>query len=144
MKPTIKLTTYFNPVTANDKGFENALVTKLSRIVSETKSLMSGHVISGNLRASMMWRTNQSEGGFDSNKGENPITPKPKKMTGYAGANVSYFVYEEYGTKYRPAHPNFRAAIALVNGMDKELVIQKINESMAAENFKGSAKVKWF
>ena len=64
-------------------------------------------------------------------------------MTGYAGANVDYFIYEEYGTRYRPAHPNFRAAIALVQGTSREIVVSKLNEAMAAENFKGSAKVKW-
>lgn len=144
MKPTIKLTTYFNPVIANDKGFEEALATQLSKIVTETKSNMSGHVISGNLRASMMWRTSEMQGGFSPGKDRKEITPNPKKMTGYAGANVEYFIYEEYGTRYRPAHPMFRAAIALVNGMSKDIVEQKIKESMAKENFKGSAKVKWY
>lgn len=147
MKPTIKLTTYFNPVIANDKGFEQALITQLSKIVAETKSLMSGHVSpknGGNLRASQMWRTSEAQGGFDSGKGEKEITARPQKMTGYAGANVDYFIYEEYGTRYRPAHPNFRAAIAITQGESKDIVIRKLNESMAAANFKGSAKVKWF
>lgn len=88
-----------------------------------------------------MWRTSKAQGGLTEGK---EITARPDNMTGYAGANVDYFIYEEYGTRYRPAHPNFRAAIALVNGMSKDIVEQKIKESMAKENFKGSAKVKWF
>lgn len=142
MKPTIKQVTYFDPIHANAEGFEKALVTKLSKLASESKAMT--HVDSGNLRNSIMWRTTRSEGGLKKDKENDSLEYQPKKMQGVCGGHTYYFVYEEFGTRYRPAHPMFRAAIALVNGMDKALVIDKINESMAAENYKGSAKVKFF
>jgi phage gpG-like protein len=55
-------------------------------------------VQTGNLRGSLTWRTNKSDGGFDGgNRSGTMITEPMDDYTVYVGTNVEYAEYVEYG-----------------------------------------------
>ena len=59
----------------------------------------------GFLRSSITYKTMLSNGG-----GKVPLTVNPKKGIGFVGSNVSYALYQEFGTKNMSANAFLRPA----------------------------------
>ena len=98
---------------------EKAALKLAAKTTAQAKSLLSGHVVTGRLRNSIMYRSSIAEGGFNTSGGEkadNKITVKPAKYTAYVGTNLFYAPYQEFGTRRMAPHPFLRPAILWASG----------------------------
>jgi HK97 gp10 family phage protein len=139
-----------NPDTVNkvfDELNHKTVLTIAIKIAARAKALAP--VAKGRLRNSLMWRVGHEEGGFNDSSGETAnkqITVHPTKDSeGYVGSNLSYAIYQEFGTRKMAPQPFFRPAVALVmteqtkaeikKMIDDEHILGKLEEGKIRESF---------
>ena len=129
---------------ASDVALDKTILKTVIQVANQAKRLCP--VDLGQLRNSIMWKTQNREGGLNDSGGEaaeNEITDVPKKAEGYVGANLLHAIYQEFGTRNMPAQPYLRIAIDIVvNGASYETAIKKVViEEMKKEYSKGVRKI---
>ena len=102
-------------------GTEKALLETAIKVTSQAKQLTP--VDTGQLRNSLMWKTEQTDGG---NTGGPKLTEPVKGVSVIDGTAVEHGVYQEYGTRKMAAQPFLRTAIDIVtNGVTAERAAAK-------------------
>lgn len=135
MSSSVSITRNGNPAKGGEEGALKAVIETCNIIINNAKALAP--VNRGRLRNSLMYRVNSGtigEEGFNNGGGERAndrekvsLTPV-KKATGFAGTNVFYGVYQEFGTRHHAPQPYLRPAGAIARGQSTTEVIKKIQQ----------------
>lgn len=108
-KPVIK--SFVNIAqSAVKQGTKNSIIETAVSVTAQAKSLTP--VDTGQLKGSIMWKTNRTEGGHT--EGDKlSITPK-SDLSAVVGTAVEHGVYQEFGTRNMDAQPYLRPAVSIV------------------------------
>lgn len=125
----VTIINFGDPVSGAERGTKEGLIELASRVTSQSKALTP--VDKGQLRNGGMWALNSGEeGGFNDKPGvqaEKKIVIPFKKNTAFAGSNVEYDPYVEFGTRNRAPQPHWRPAMAIVvKGQNAKEILAKI------------------
>ncbi len=113
-----------------------ALVTAQAKVLAPVNKQPG---MGGQLRNSIMWKTNRDSGGFNDGSGDvaqEEISVLPKPDEAYVGVNLNYAIYQEFGTRYMAPNPYLRPAIAIILGGKAKNIMKRINE----ERMRGALK----
>ncbi len=110
-------------IKAVEAGSEASVLITVSRISDQAKELLSGHVVTGLLKGSIMWKTSKANGGLtDGSKLSEPVTG----LSAIVGTATEYGVYGEFGTRFMNAFPFLRPAVSMiVNSTSYAIAIKK-------------------
>ena len=128
----------------SDSGIDLAILKTIIQVANQAKRLAP--VGLGQLRNSIMWKTDDEDGGLNDGDGEQALTPlsvSPREHEGYVGANLLHAIYQEFGTRNMSAQPYLRIAIDIViNNASYDTAIAKVvAEEMQKEMSKGVRKI---
>ena len=123
-----------------DLSVDDGIVEALNNIVNTAKSLAPGPD-TGLDRNSFQWQYKNKSGGLNQDGGEKaePAT-FPNDGAGYAGTNVEYDIYQEFGTKKMPAQPHWRPAAQIAAGKDSKKILEALNKRYETEVSKIKAR----
>lgn len=94
----------------------------------------------GQLKNSIMYKTRETDGGFNEAGGEqlapenHRLEVNPSGIEGYVGTNSDHW-YPEFETRYRPANPFLRPAFDLFKGASAQEVAKKWGPEEMARQF---------
>ena len=137
----VTLTLYGDAAKAAELGEAKARLILAMQICAETKKQLKTVTRTGLLANSYMWKVPGQFGGWNDQAGKQSIqqlTYSPKSNEAYVGANVSYALYREMGTRHMAPFPAFRAAIAVWAG---QKALATIAKAMQEEIEKGVLKL---
>lgn len=129
-----------------DTSTEAGILKTCILVAAQAKALQVPDT--GRLRNSIMYKTQKTEGGLNDSAGEKSdksLSIKAKNLEGYVGSALEYSIYEEFGTRYRPAKPYLRPAIQLVvKGAGVNEVTSAIKREFEAGPIKKNKKLEKF
>ena len=134
---TIKL--YGDPIKVIGEANEKGLIELLVNTTAQAKNLAP--VDQGELKNSIMWKTENEKGGFNDGGGQQsskPLTGEAEKDTGYIGTNVDHSTYQEFGTRNQVPQPFLRPAISIeAKGQSVNKVLKDIDRAVQNSLKKG-------
>lgn len=114
------------PFLGVEKGNQDSLLKTAIKVSNQAKILAPTD--KGQLRNSVMYRTEKIDGGFNNSGGKkapNELQVKAKKGEAYVGSNLDYATYQEYGTRKMNAQPFLRPAVDIVKLDDVVPIMRK-------------------
>ena len=134
---SVTITTFGDIPKAIQDGSDAAILELVQNVVTQAKRICPFDT--GQLRNSIM---GQVKGGSYGHQGGPTLSERPKEGEGYVGTAVAHGIYNEFGTRYMPAQPYLRPAIAVeANGQKAASVIKELQlEAVKAGMKKGPRK----
>jgi len=129
-----------------EEGLKKAILETAIKV--HANAVPNAPADTGALRNSIMWSTPwDGDGGFNTQpKDKAPNSAKleirPQGLEGIVGTNLSYAVYQEFGTRYQKAQPFLRPAGMAVRGASAAEIGKKYGREAKEEEFKQRKKTQ--
>jgi len=119
------------------RGLNGSILETLIKVHAQAVALSPSDL--GQLRNSLMVKTNETEKGFNSADdtpapSEHKLSVKPKNGEGFVGTNSDHW-YPEFGTRLQVAQPFLRPAGELAKGSSVKSVVSKYCQKAMLEEF---------
>jgi len=133
---SVEIIKFGNIPEAVQEGSGKAILELVTRVTAQAKALAP--VDKGQLRNSIMGRTQLEDIGFNDGSGERAplkILEKANAGQGLVGTAVLHGIYQEFGTRFTRAQPYLRPAVDIeANGTKaKTAVLKAQNDSVKKE-----------